>query len=64
MEEEYIETIELDGEKYDVYLDDYGQCYYFKYTDENGEIKEIGCGTYNFNYRQEIIDFHKWRFKK
>jgi len=44
--ENYIGTIEIEGIKIDIGLDDYGQCYYFEY-EKNGQKIEQSCGTYN-----------------
>ena len=52
--QEYIETLYINGIKVDVGIDDYGQCYFFEYTDENGQFNSIGCGTYNEWYLEEI----------
>lgn len=55
----HVDTVELDGVKYEVYEDDYGQCYFFQY-EENGELHEEGCGTYNPDYKGYIKDFHEY----
>jgi len=55
--EDYIKTIKVNGYTVDIGLDDYGQCYYFEYVDKNGKLQEVGCGSYNFNYEQEIKDY-------
>ena len=34
----HVATVEIEGKKYEVYDDDYGQCYFFQYEDENGEL--------------------------
>lgn len=54
---EYVKTIVLDGKMINVGLDDYGQCYFFEFVDKNGELKEMSCGTYCFDYMQEIKDY-------
>ena len=58
-QEDYIETLVINGHIVPVGMDDYGQCYYFEYLDENGQLQEMGCGTYNFNYKREIESFFK-----
>lgn len=55
--EDYIKTIKVNDYTVDIGLDDYGQCYYFEYVDKNGELREVSCGSYNFNYEQEIKDY-------
>jgi len=40
----------------ELFLSDYGQCYFIKYKNLNtGEVDEVGLGTYNFNYLEEIL---------
>lgn len=57
LKEEYIETIRIKGKEVDVGLDDYGQCYFFEYKDDNGKLQEICCGSYNPDYKREIADY-------
>lgn len=45
-----VDKIRYRGKKIPVYVDDYGQCYYFLY---NG--KSYSCGTYNSDYIGEIV---------
>ena len=50
--EEYVATFIYNGNKEQMVhlgMDDYGQCYFVMFEFEN-EIKEMGCGTYNFDY--------------
>lgn len=54
---------EINGIKYELYLDDYGQSYVIAYKDPiDGEIIEIGCGTYN-DY-QDTLDYCVKKNKK
>lgn len=53
--EDYIKTVEIDGIKVDIGMDDYGQCYYFEYTDKDGEFHQYSCGTYNMDYMFDIL---------
>lgn len=46
-----IDVVKYRGKRIKVYIDDYGQSYYFLY---NG--KSYGCGTYNVDYLGEIVD--------
>jgi len=40
----------------ELFLSSYGQCYFIKYKNlKTGEVDEVGLGTYNFNYLEEII---------
>ena len=45
-----VDVVKYRGKKIKVYIDDYGQCYYFLY---NG--KSYSCGTYNIDYLGEIV---------
>lgn len=54
---EYVKTVVLGGKMINIGLDDYGQCYFFEFVDQNGELKEMSCGTYCFDYMQEIKDY-------
>jgi len=53
----YVNSLIVRGHQCDVYMDDYGQCYYFEYLDENNELQSVGCGTYNFNYLEEVVGY-------
>ena len=55
IKEEYIGTIELNGTKVDVGIDDYGQQYFFEFINKNGEKEILGCGAYNINFLDDII---------
>lgn len=55
--EDYIKTIIVDGQMVNIGQDDYGQCYYFEYVNEDGELEEMSCGSYNFNWEQEVRDY-------
>jgi len=59
--EEYVETLYIKGKKVDVGMDDYGQCYFFEYIDDDGEVQSIGCGTYNTHYLEEIYGHFDWK---
>lgn len=51
--EEFITSVKLGGKLINIGLDDYGQCYFVEYVEDN-EIKELGLGTYNFEYMDEV----------
>ena len=48
--EEYVETLVIGNNLVVLGLDDAGQTYFFEYLDDNGELKEECCGSYNSNY--------------
>ncbi len=55
---DYVETVFLVSPveySIDVFMDDYGQCYYVKYIDKNGKEREWSCGTYNFDYLDDVF---------
>ena len=53
-EQEYIKTLHINGQDIDLGLDDYGQCYFIEWTDNAGKKQDLGLGTYNFRYLEEI----------
>lgn len=52
--QEYVETLWINGLRVDVGLDDYGQCYFYEYIDEQDGPVVGSCGTYNLDYREYI----------
>ena len=57
--EEYVKTIVVYGKMVNIGMDDYGQQYFIEYVDNNGDLVEIGCGTYVLDYEdiaRSIID--------
>lgn len=52
--EEYVGTITIRGTKIDIGSDDYGQQFFFEY-EKDGEVKTVGCGTYNFEFIEYIV---------
>ena len=52
--DEYIKTLNVGGKEIKLGLDDYGQCYFIEWTDDLGLHHEMGLGTYNFNYMEDI----------
>ena len=57
LDTDYIETLHILGKDVKVGLDDNGQCFYFEYTDDDGNEQQIGCGTYNTQYLEEIYGY-------
>ena len=47
---EYVKTIVVYGKMVNVGMDDAGQQYFIEYVNANGELVEMGCGPYDFNY--------------
>lgn len=54
---EYIETVTVLGKEIKIGMDDYGQCYFFEYVDDDGTTQCQCCGTYNTDYLEEVYDF-------
>lgn len=51
---EYIKTFTINGQDIKLGLDDYGQCYFIEWEDEQNNVQTLGLGTYNFRYMEEI----------
>lgn len=49
---EYFKTIVVYGKMVNVGMDDPGQQYFLEYVNDNGELVEMGCGAYNFDYEE------------
>ena len=61
-QEEYIKTIVVYGKMVNVGMDDAGQQYFIEYVNDAGELTELGCGAYNFNYEdvaKTAIDYDR-----
>lgn len=52
--EEYVKTLEVNGIKVDLGLDDYCQCYFIEWADKNGDRQSTSLGTYNTHYMEDI----------
>lgn len=73
-----MEKIDVDAKNYfgsyicnktlvNVYMDDYGQQYYFQFVDSNGELQERCCGAYQFDFETQIeyeLDYDSWFNKR
>lgn len=51
---EYVKTLLVGGYVVNVGVDDYSQCYFYEYVNENEESVIGSCGTYNFEYEDYI----------
>lgn len=60
---DYVKSFIYRDVEVDVFCDDYGQCYYVKFT-INERLHEMSCGTYNFNYEQEAMDMVDYYLRK
>ena len=52
--EEYIKTMNINGNSIDLGIDDYGQQYFVEWEDSEGK-HEMGLGAYNMNYMSDIL---------
>ena len=60
---EYVKTIIVYGKMVNIGMDDPGQQYFIEYVDNNGDLVEVGCGAYNFDYEdvaKSIIDHRRY----
>ena len=53
-EEEYVETLNINGHIIKLGIDDYGQQYFIEWEDSDGK-HEMGLGAYNLNYMSDIL---------
>ena len=53
---EYLKTVVVYGKMVNVGIDDYGQQYFIEYVNDDGELIEVGCGSYNFGYLEVAKD--------
>ena len=58
---EFVRTITVCGQKIDIGIDDYGQCYFIEWDDSEGH-HEMGLGAYNFNYIEPIYSMFDNKF--
>lgn len=59
---EYVKTIVVYGKMVNVGMDDCGQQYFLEYVNDNGELVEVGCGAYNFDFEdvaKSVIDHRR-----
>lgn len=52
--EEYFKSIFINNKEIKLGIDDYGQCFFIEFINDNNEIETISLGTYNLNYMEEI----------
>ena len=59
---EYVKTIVVYGKMVNVGMDDCGQQYFIEYVNDKGELTEVCCGAYNFDYEdvaKTAIDYRR-----
>lgn len=61
---DYIRTLHINGNDIDLGIDDYGQCYYIEYKDEDGNLQEVGLGSYNLYYMYDIYAMFDPRYNE
>lgn len=52
-----IDIVHYKGYKVKVYLDDYSQHYYFRFSDHHGDLHEATCGSFNSDYKRSIENY-------
>ena len=62
--EEYIKTLIVNNKEIKLGIDDYGQCYFIEFINDNGDIEELSLGTYNCDYMEEIYGLFDEEYKK
>lgn len=59
----YICSYICNGKLVNVFMDDYGQQYFYEYVDDEGNLQSVGCGAYAFDYEAQIehdLDYDAW----
>lgn len=51
---EYVKTVNIKGQEIHIGKDDYGQCYFVEWVDEDGP-HEMGMGTYNESIMEDLL---------
>ena len=51
---DYIKTLTVNGKEIKLGMNDYGQCYFIEWEDDEGKIQDVGLGTYNSDYMEEV----------
>ena len=52
--EDFEKFVVYRGEDVALYIDDYGQSYYFRYRSKSGDLVTVSCGSYNPDYDDAI----------
>ena len=61
--DELISIIKIKEKEVRVGVDDYGQCYFASYIDENGEEQEVSFGTYCTEFMEDLFFFADEEFR-
>ena len=62
-DDELISIIKIKEKEVRVGVDDYGQCYFASYIDENGEEQEVSFGTYCTEFMEDLFFFADEEFR-
>ena len=60
--DEYIKTIVVYGKIVNFGMDDYGQKNFLEFLNDDGELVEFGCGSYNHDFEdvaKSVIDHRR-----
>lgn len=52
--DEYIKTYNIAGKEVKLGIDDYGQCFFIEFLNDEGELEEVCLGTYNIDVIEDI----------
>ena len=47
---QFVESVNYNNQIINIYIDNAGQSYLLEYLSEDGDMKEISCGSYNTDY--------------
>ena len=50
----YIKTLIVNGKEIKLGMNDYCQCYFIEWEDDEGKIQDASLGTYNSDYMGEV----------
>lgn len=56
--EEYVTTVVFNGKMINIGLDDFGQCYFIEFLDDNGQLVQEAC----YNFCSSYLDYIEDRF--
>lgn len=65
-QKEYVKTIVVYDKMINIGMDDYGQQYFIEFVNSKGELEQVGCGAYNFDYidvAKTIVDHRRYQIE-
>lgn len=52
--DEYIKSYYINDKEVKLGIDDYGQCFFIEFVNDEGELEEVCLGTYNIDVIEDI----------